>query len=220
MSTEKPNTQSTITNNGSGATLSIRNAKSVSKKSKPVINVRAVIKFSSSSLLSFCFFHFCSLGFAMRSWCIFYLFPYFLLLLLLGSSVFFCIWDFTVATFYFVRDASSNNELHHFQFSSAHIIRFLCTMVQQFWPNFLFRFVFIITFFYCIKIMIYLWMANVFFPSLFIDFFVTENYGFYDFVAQLNKFSIVVVVVVCWMNYTIIRNCLKCTLEWIGVFES
>lgn len=48
ISTEKPSTQSTITNNGSGATLSIRNAKSVSKKSKkPVINVRAVIKFSS-----------------------------------------------------------------------------------------------------------------------------------------------------------------------------
>lgn len=47
MSTEKTSTQSTITNNGSGATLSIRNAKSVSKKSKPVINVRLVIKFSS-----------------------------------------------------------------------------------------------------------------------------------------------------------------------------
>lgn len=47
-STEKTSTaQSTITNNGSGATLSIRNAKSVSKKSKPVINVRPVIKFSS-----------------------------------------------------------------------------------------------------------------------------------------------------------------------------
>lgn len=43
MSTEKTAVQSAISNNGSGATLSIRNAKSVSKKSKPVINVRAVI---------------------------------------------------------------------------------------------------------------------------------------------------------------------------------
>lgn len=42
-STEKSSTQSTISNNGSGATLSIRNAKSVSKKSKPAINVRAVV---------------------------------------------------------------------------------------------------------------------------------------------------------------------------------
>lgn len=40
-STEKSTTQSTISNNGSGATLSIRNSKSVSKKSKPAINVRA-----------------------------------------------------------------------------------------------------------------------------------------------------------------------------------
>lgn len=43
MSTEKTAVQSAISNNGSGATLSIRNAKSVAKKSKPVINVRAVI---------------------------------------------------------------------------------------------------------------------------------------------------------------------------------
>lgn len=42
MSTEKPTAQSTISNNGSGATLSIRNAKSVSKKSKPAMNVRPV----------------------------------------------------------------------------------------------------------------------------------------------------------------------------------
>lgn len=44
MSTEKTSGQS-ISNNGSGATLSIRNTKSVSKKSKPVINVRPVIMF-------------------------------------------------------------------------------------------------------------------------------------------------------------------------------
>lgn len=54
MSTEKTSGQSTISN--SGATLSIRNAKSVSKKSKPVINVRAVIMFLFALSFFFTFF--------------------------------------------------------------------------------------------------------------------------------------------------------------------
>lgn len=58
LSTEKTlPSQSTLTKIGSGATLSIRNAKSVSKKSKPIINVRAVIMFCNA--LSFYFHTFC-----------------------------------------------------------------------------------------------------------------------------------------------------------------
>lgn len=60
MSTEKTPGQSTISNNGSGATLSIRNAKSVSKKSKPVINVRPVNMFVFIALSSFTLWFFFS----------------------------------------------------------------------------------------------------------------------------------------------------------------
>lgn len=40
ISSEKNAVQTNISNNGSGGTLSMRNTKSVSKKSKPVVNVR------------------------------------------------------------------------------------------------------------------------------------------------------------------------------------
>lgn len=70
MSTEKTPGQSTISNNGSGATLSIRNAKSVSKKSKPVINVRPVnmfvfIALSSFTLSFFSFLFLCGVSFLL-----------------------------------------------------------------------------------------------------------------------------------------------------------
>lgn len=55
ISSEKNSVQTNISNNGSGGTLSMRNTKSVSKKSKPVVNVRP--DFMLFFLLSCIFFH-------------------------------------------------------------------------------------------------------------------------------------------------------------------